>query len=711
MQRINILYADIFGDRIGGGQRSLMDLARSLNRKRFNPIIVCPEAGKFVDLIRSYSITVEIAPMGTFKTINFISWLSTFNKLAGLVKKHKVNLIHVNGLRAAIYCGVVAKYFKIPLVWHVRVLESGGIAERIAYFFADKVIVNSEIVGKKFAGWKDMSKKIAVVYNGIDLEEFKPDERKNKLVSEFGFDENEPLVGIVGELSSNKGQKYFLEAASKVVKELPQVKFLVVGEEPDSGAYKGELIRLANKLKISTSVYFLGFRDDIVDVLNSLRLLVHCSEREGFGRVVAEAMALKKPVVAFDAGAVSEIVVDGENGFLVPLKNVQILAQRMTYLLNDKAMATKMGCAGRVRTEKFFDLNKNVILTEGIYSLCVEEKYEFNALRQHVDLFLQQLQDNRNTFAMHSEYQKQLNEFVDYLVEGNINFQSTDDLLKDKNNFLIESLLTFLISKRIFKRSRLYRDFEIIKRQMREKAITDKDYDERISMQTLGSLVDEHYNPKEFERKKRLRIILRKLNPTAADKILDLGCGVGAFVYHSVLAGAMAWGIDYSKKSIEVATQLSNLYNFKDKATFLVHDVTNDTLPFNDEFFDKVVAADFIEHITHFDKEKVIKEVRRVLKTDGALIIYTPNSIREFFGYLKRRLLRAFKTKSNFKDETKLHFGLIDRFRFEGLLRKNSLIFKRYYVDITRPYLTSIPLLKDFLSANFLWVIKKDGKP
>ncbi|MFA5339949.1 MAG: glycosyltransferase [Candidatus Omnitrophota bacterium] len=709
MKIFNVLYVDIFGDWIGGGQRSLMDLAKSLDPERFNPVIVCPEEGKFVDLIRSHSIAVEIVPMGTFKTVNFISWVSTFNKLAGLVKNRKIDLIHVNGLRAAIYCGAVAKYFKIPLVWHVRVPESGGVAEKAAYAFAHKIIVNSRAVGKKFANWRGSSDKVTVIYNGINLEEFKPGERKNKSVAEFGFGENDPLVGIVGELSPKKGQKYFLEAASKVFRESPQVKFLIVGEEHDSGVYKGELIRLADRLKISSSVYFLGFRDDIAGILDSLALLVHCPEREGFGRVVVEAMALKVPVVATNAGGIPEIIKDGVNGFLIPVGDPETLAKTILDILRDKARSGILGEAGRKTVEESFDLKRQIKKIEGIYRELLQG-HEIGAIKQYADLFLDSLWGDRNVFAIQPEHRRQLDEFADYLAGGSINFRSTDDFLKDRNNFLIENFLTFLMSKKILKGSRLYRDLETIKRQIREKAVTGKDYDERISIQTPESLIGEYYDPGDPERKKRLEIILQNLNASAGEKILDLGCGAGALVYHSALAGAAAWGVDYSNKSIEAAVLLSSRYNFKDKATFLVRDVTNGALPFDDGFFDKVVAADFIEHITHFDKEKLIKEVRRVLKTGGTLIIYTPNGIRELFGHLKRRLLRAFRTENYLNDNTRLHFGLIDRFRFEGLLRGNNLIFKRYHVDITRPYLATTPLLNDLLSANFLWVIKKSGK-
>ncbi|MBN1255242.1 MAG: methyltransferase domain-containing protein [Deltaproteobacteria bacterium] len=128
-------------------------------------------------------------------------------------------------------------------------------------------------------------------------------------------------------------------------------------------------------------------------------------------------------------------------------------------------------------------------------------------------------------------------------------------------------------------------------------------------------------------------------------------------------------------------------------------------LPFKDNFFDKVVTVDFIEHITFEDKKLFFVEIYRVLKSGGTAVIFTPNAIREKIGdiYWKCRHL-IFRNKI---PTTDLHFGLTNRFQLEPLLKKNKFSFKLIYEDITRPYLASILLIKHLLSLNLLWVLRK----
>ena len=112
---------------------------------------------------------------------------------------------------------------------------------------------------------------------------------------------------------------------------------------------------------------FTDFRKDIPRIIASLDLLVLTSEKEHFGRVLIEAMACAKPVVATNAGGVPEIVKDGETGILVPPKDSSAMAEAIITLLQDKERARRMGLAGRERVEKMFDIKENARKTEEIY--------------------------------------------------------------------------------------------------------------------------------------------------------------------------------------------------------------------------------------------------------------------------------------------------------------------------------------------------------
>ena len=234
--------------------------------------------------------------------------------------------------------------------------------------------------------------------------------------------------------------------------------------------------------------------------------------------------------------------------------------------------------------------------------------------------------------------------------------------------------------------------------------INSKDYDDRVVSQGIQFQIENYYEPIEIQSKRRIETVLNALNPQAGEKILDVGCGVGTFAFHSAKAGAFTVGIDYSAESIKIAEILAERYGMSDRMKFTTGNAIS--LPFENSSFDKIVSADFIEHITLEEKYPLCAEICRVLKPGGLIVIFTPNGIREKIGDIYwhiRHLLFNDKIPT-----TDLHFGLTHKYEFEKILNKNILNFKLTYTDTTRPYLAKLPLFKTFLGLNLLWIIKKE---
>jgi SAM-dependent methyltransferase len=131
-------------------------------------------------------------------------------------------------------------------------------------------------------------------------------------------------------------------------------------------------------------------------------------------------------------------------------------------------------------------------------------------------------------------------------------------------------------------------------------------------------------------------------------------------------------------------------------------------LPFSDRCFDTVVAADFMEHVTLKDKDAILKEIKRVLRINGTVVIFTPNGIREKIGdfYWK---VRHFLFGDRIPG-TELHFGLTNKFEFQRLLKSKGFRFRLHYHDVTRPYLARIPLIRAVLALNLLWIADIDDR-
>ena len=236
-----------------------------------------------------------------------------------------------------------------------------------------------------------------------------------------------------------------------------------------------------------------------------------------------------------------------------------------------------------------------------------------------------------------------------------------------------------------------------------KKVIDSKCYDEHILKQGLEYQINNYYIPKEVSMKRRIEAVVEALNPKDNERVLDIGCGVGTFAFHASKKGATSFGIDYSRESIQAGAKLVKNFNGAKKNHFLVGDAFK--LPFGNSSFDKVVAADFVEHITLKEKENFLKEIYRVLKPEGLGIIFTPNGIREKIGEVYWKL-RHFLYKDKIP-ATDLHFGLTTKLEFEALMRKKKFNFTLLYRDVTRPYLAKIPIMRKFLALNLLWKIKK----
>ena len=178
----------------------------------------------------------------------------------------------------------------------------------------------------------------------------------------LGIKLDSKIVGTVARLRAEKGIKYLIESAPKILEIFPDTIFLIAGDGP----LREELQNLASQLGIQDKVLFMGFRQDIPAVLSVIDVFVAPSETEGLGLGILEAMAIGKPIVATSVGGIIEILKDGETGYLVPAKNSQELAKRVIYMLKNEEEARCLGIKAREESRKY-DINSNVKKIEEQY--------------------------------------------------------------------------------------------------------------------------------------------------------------------------------------------------------------------------------------------------------------------------------------------------------------------------------------------------------
>ena len=197
---------------------------------------------------------------------------------------------------------------------------------------------------KKILGYYGVEQsKVRIVPNGVDCQRFRPHAGSEKLRRELGLTGMRCIL-FVGRLIPRKGLPFLVEAAEKIVKELPDVKFVIVGDGP----MRNNLVAWLRKIRLLKSFIFLGdvAEDMLPELYNCADVFVLPSVQEGQGIALLEAQASGKPVVAFDVGAVGEAMIQGETGFLSGPGSAN-LSECLLKLLHDKSLREKMGTRGR----------------------------------------------------------------------------------------------------------------------------------------------------------------------------------------------------------------------------------------------------------------------------------------------------------------------------------------------------------------------------
>jgi len=369
---------------IGGAEKSLLELAAHLDRARFEPVLlhqpgaawVPEEAGglRFLPAVpRSSLYEDRRSELGGGVLSNLrralkAGWLA--RGLAGELTRLRPALVHTNSTKMHLIGGAAARLRRLPVVWHMRDLLTDAGArrwlERAVQRIGPEVIAISAAVAGQFEG---LPCRVHLIPNGIPLERFQPGPPPPGLREELDLPADAPLACVVGRLTPWKGHQVLLRAWAQVIERLPEARLLVVGEVAFwDASYEQELRDLATALRVSDHVLWLGFRDDVADLLRLSDLLVLPSVDEPFGRVIIEAMAAQRPVVATASGGVPEIVADGETGLLVPPQEHEPLAEAVATVLQDGSLAARLGAAGRRRATERFDVRRVAAQVGALYA-------------------------------------------------------------------------------------------------------------------------------------------------------------------------------------------------------------------------------------------------------------------------------------------------------------------------------------------------------
>jgi glycosyltransferase involved in cell wall biosynthesis len=286
-------------------------------------------------------------------------------RLVALARQVRADVVHTNGMKAHLIGGLAGKVARVPVVWHLRDFPPASrMFRRAARQLPRLILAVSEAVARTVLPEHEGVPRVVTLHDPVDTRRFHPDLRKERIRDELGVGAEVPVVGLIAHLTPWKGHELFLDIA-RVVVNRGDVRFVVVGgaiyKTEGHADYVERLRRRVKELGLTDRVAFMGFREDMPDILAGLDVLVHCpTAPEPFGRVLAEAMAVGRPVVAARCGGIPEVVDDGVTGYLVKPGDVSAFASTVTRLLADRTLRERLGQAGRRRAEERFTVADHV---------------------------------------------------------------------------------------------------------------------------------------------------------------------------------------------------------------------------------------------------------------------------------------------------------------------------------------------------------------
>lgn len=370
---------------VGGTEGQLLELASRLDNRRFS-VLVCSLKGEGPlarDMKARGVRVVTLDGRGTWDVRVLV-------RLAGLLRRERPDILHAFLGLANLAASVVGRLLGVPvIIWSYRDLEvwktrAQWLVDRLAVRWADAITCCSDAVRQfVLAHLHGQERKCVTVYNGVDLEAFRSPRAASR--SELGLRDGVPVIGTVARLDEpKKGLAVLLHALARLAGEagVPPWQLVLVGDGPA----REDLQRLAARLGLSERVIFAGLQRDVAAVLPLMDLFVCPSLYEGFGIAVVEAMASGRPVIASATGGITEIVVPGETGLLVPPGEAAALADAIRHLLSHPEQAKAMGTRGRQLVREKFSIETAVQRHQQLYESLWKRRAERVPLKRGLEV-------------------------------------------------------------------------------------------------------------------------------------------------------------------------------------------------------------------------------------------------------------------------------------------------------------------------------------
>lgn len=354
----------------GGLELQALEVSKHLQQRGHSVVLACCSNSRLAgEAVHQGVETITFDLSGYFHPS--IVW-----KLSRLLRHRHINIIHCQLSKdiATIVPAMKLSGENIPMVLSKRVgsyIGKKDLFHRFTYAHVSMVLAISDVIHRNVLETTPVPpKRVITLHDAIDAEQFSLQRVDRQSVRrKLGIADNTILIGFVGRFSPGKGHEEFIEAAGMLRQKHTNIQFLVVGEASyGEEEYEQTIKAICEAKGLQDLVRFTGYRKDIPEVMAAFDIFAFPSHAESFGVVLIEAMAMERPVVSTNCDGVLDIVVDGKTGIYVHPRNSKELADALSSLIENPALRTTMGKAGRKRVEELFDQKKQIHQIEKIYS-------------------------------------------------------------------------------------------------------------------------------------------------------------------------------------------------------------------------------------------------------------------------------------------------------------------------------------------------------
>jgi sugar transferase (PEP-CTERM/EpsH1 system associated) len=363
-----------------GMERKVIQLLNSMDRNHFKPFLLSLDG--VCGVPRDY-LSKDIDLLALHKKRG-IQWFLVF-KIAKILKSKKIHIIHSHNWAALFHSVVAAKIAKVPVIIHgehgrdTKELDKTFkryIIRKILYSLVDQiVVVAKDLKNIVISEFHYNGLKVKLIRNGVDIKCFKQKLDLTKVKNKLGLSRDDYIIATVAKLRPVKDIPTLINSFKLIHDKNPRVRLLIIGSYGENtDTLQNEIRELIEKLEVGPYVKFLGEVENIPELLSVVDIYMNTSLSEGMSNTILEAMASGVPVVASRVGGNSELILDGQTGFLADMQNPVDFARKVLKILNAPQLKIKMSENSRSIIQKYYPLERAFQKYQNLYRTLYRKK-------------------------------------------------------------------------------------------------------------------------------------------------------------------------------------------------------------------------------------------------------------------------------------------------------------------------------------------------